>query len=163
MSKTPEEMAVEYADESPWHLIQDSWTIVRDAYLAGYKAAKDQLADADKVMCNTKMEEIKAVDTGELMPMTNLPTSAKWISVKDRLPELEQSSFAIRKESNCVLIASDGNVHVTHLCEKWYDRTQVVFEACDCGCRGHDMEQDEWELDKVTHWMPLPEPPKEEK
>lgn len=41
MSKTPEEMAEEYADESPWHLIRDSWTIARDAYLAGYKAGRE--------------------------------------------------------------------------------------------------------------------------
>jgi hypothetical protein len=87
----------------------------------------------------------------------------EWISVKDRLPEIEQSSFAMRKESACVLIVSNGDVHVAHLCEKWCDRTQLIFEACDCDCRGHDMEQDEWELDQVTDWMPLPEPPKEEK
>ena len=49
--------------------------------------AKGQLADADKVICNTTMEEIKAVDTGEITPITNLPTPAKWISVKERLPE----------------------------------------------------------------------------
>jgi hypothetical protein len=87
----------------------------------------------------------------------------QWISVEDSLPEVEQSSFAMRKESACVLIVSNGNVHVAHLCEKWCDRTQLIFEACDCDCRGHDMEQDEWELDQVTHWMPLPAAPKEEK
>ena len=86
----------------------------------------------------------------------------QWISVKDRLPQLEYG-FAMRRESECVLIASDGNVHVAHLCEKWCDRTQLIFEACDCDCRGHDMEQDEWELDQVTHWMELPKAPKEEK
>ena len=87
---------------------------------------------------------------------------SEWISVKDRLPEMEHG-FAMRQESECVLIVCNDNVHVAHLCEKWCDRTQVVFEACDCDCRGHDMEQDEWELDDVTHWMPLPEAPKEEK
>lgn len=86
----------------------------------------------------------------------------QWISVSDRLPELEYG-FAMRRESECVLIASDGNVHVAHLCEKWCDRTQLIFQACDCDCRGHDMEQDEWGLDQVTHWMELPAPPKEER
>lgn len=152
MSKTPEEMAEEYADSGLYRLkryvdgrikpVQGQHGLqhlaCRHGFLAGYKAAKDQVADVSNVM-------------------------PQWISVKDRLPEIEQSSFAMRKESACVLIVSNGNVHVAHLCEKWCDRTQLIFEACDCDCRGHDMEQDEWELDQVTHWMELPAPPKEEK
>ena len=86
---------------------------------------------------------------------------SEWISVKNRLPKMEHG-FAMRQESECVLIVCNNNVHAAHLCEKWCDRTQFIFEACDCDCRGHDMEQDEWELDQVTHWMPLPEAPKGE-
>lgn len=64
--KTPEEMAEEYAEDN------DECEFARDAFLAGYKAAKDQLADADKVM--------------------NSPNNSNsWISVKERLPEDSES------------------------------------------------------------------------
>lgn len=108
-----------------------------EGFLAGYQAAKDQLADFSKVMCNTTMEEIKAVDTGELMPITNLPTSAKWISVKEQMPAA----------NICVLIAQDKTIWVSGYCDTlktwgWYENGET--------CR-------------PTHWMPLPEAPKEEK
>lgn len=97
---------------------------------------KDQLADTDKVMCNTTMEEIKAVDTGELMPITNLPTSAKWISVKDRLPEDEREVL--------VVYCGEGiqDVHMS-----WYEGDEFGWAT----------------LGYVSHWMELPAPPREEK
>lgn len=58
----------------------------------------------------------------------------KWISVKDRLPNIAQPVLAYSGEELGIGFAylySDG---------KWYG---------DCG--------------DVTHWMPLPEPPKMEK
>jgi hypothetical protein len=59
MSKTPEELAEEYIN----HVLESQCDCsYRIAFFAGYQAAKDQLADADKVM-------------------------PQWISVKDRLPE----------------------------------------------------------------------------
>jgi hypothetical protein len=107
-------------------------------FLAGYQSAKHQFADTSKVI-------------------------PQWVSVKERLPDVKKSSCSIRRESACVLIVSYGNVYVAHLCEKWCDRMHFIFKACDCNCRGHDMECDEWTLEQVTHWQPLPEPPKEEK
>lgn len=98
---------------------------------------EDQLADASKVMCSTTMEEIKAVDTGELMPITNLPTSAQWISVKERLPE----------EGENVLVFDEGVFSVNGLSSythKWHPY-ENGFD-CEPSC-----------------WMPLPEAPKEER
>lgn len=84
--KTPEEMAEEYADLC----VSDAYYApLKAGFLAGYKAAKDQqfpgakpdkvlidepelVADVSKVMCSTTMEEVQAVDSGELMPITNL-------------------------------------------------------------------------------------------
>lgn len=147
--KTPEEMAEEWSnnrcpEQGPEFIV---WCMCKEDFLAGYKAG----------CVNTQMQ----LAVGE-KTIRDLLGKSQWISVKDRLPQLEYG-FAMRRESECVLIASDGNVHVAHLCEKWCDRTQLIFEACDCDCRGYDMEQDEWELDDVTHWQPLPEAPKEEK
>lgn len=162
--KTPEQMAEEYE--------RFNWCVngLKSAFLAGYQAAKDQLADFSKVMCNTTMEEIKAVDTGELMPITNLPTSAKWISVKDRLPE----------DWDCVLwlAGTDGRF------ECGWEKNECANSACKTGCgqgfgagavficefhrkdKHHeqhyliDDNNDIAFIDCFTHWMPLPAAPK---
>ena len=59
----------------------------------------------------------------------------KWISVKERLPRYGER----------VLVTNDGSVWEAYLSisHKWV-RQEFVWAA------------------KVTHWMPLPEPPKEE-
>lgn len=140
--KAPEEMAEEYTrywwpDYNDVKTCCQTHLATRQAFLAGYQAAKDQVADVSKVMCNTTMEEIKAVDTGEITPITNLPTSAKWISVKEQMPAA----------NICVLIAQDKTIWVSGYCDTlktwgWYENGET--------CR-------------PTHWMPLPEPPKEGK
>lgn len=67
-----------------------------------------------------------------------------WISVKDRLPEL----------GDVVLIAGNGYVHCgvygsKYYANKWYEVN-------------YDRYGDEEEIYyNVTHWQPLPEPPKE--
>ena len=67
-----------------------------------------------------------------------------WISVKDRLPE-------IRKE---VLLCD---------CKPYYESA-----SCDVGHTTDDSGELEWAtsygtvgIDCYTHWMPLPDPPKE--
>lgn len=85
----------------------------------------------------------------------------KWIKCSEMLPEIKKTSASMRRESTCVLIVSDDNVYVAHLCEQWGKRSHLIFEACDCNCRGHDMESDEWTLEQVTYWSPLPTPPED--
>ena len=115
------------------------------------------------------MAEINAVDTGKLMPITNLPTSAQWISVKDRLPEIikQNDHYA---DSNCVLIGvvkeSDQElpvkpyVTVAHLAQ--FRSEAPMWTACRCSISGYEVDPNEWRLNQVTHWMPLPEAPKGE-
>lgn len=59
-----------------------------------------------------------------------------WISVKDRLPEYMES----------ILAFGNGTIYVC-----WYDTCKWIYSDC-CGCSA----------DIITHWMPLPEPPKDE-
>lgn len=61
----------------------------------------------------------------------------KWISTKDRLPEKEGE----------VLAALFGRVYMC-----WYLAATKQFESPSGAV---------WSIDTVTHWMPLPEPPKE--
>lgn len=57
----------------------------------------------------------------------------KWISVKDRLPEYD---------TRVIACCTDGHVASMHAYGKWFYECGII-------------------TDNVTHWMPLPEPPKE--
>lgn len=88
----------------------ESYYWAKHAFLAGYQAAKDE---------------------------TNLPTSAKWISVKKRLPDRDQEVLCYEKPfiSTCLF---------------WKSRSFLM--------------EHQWELSNgrncnPTHWMSLPKPP----
>jgi hypothetical protein len=68
-----------------------------------------------------------------------MPTIGGWISVKDRLPE---------HGKRYLIYATSGNNKIGHI-------TMASFGGhfALSGIRAY------W---KVTHWMPLPEPPKED-
>ncbi len=70
---------------------------------------------------------------------------AEWISVKERLPEV----------GNMVLIFYDGQPVIAMFrksehCSGWFEG---YCHMCE--------DSETYYLDDVTHWMPLPEPPKE--
>lgn len=74
-----------------------------------------------------------------------------WISVKDRLPDVNDNYIVTACDEDCPY--GEGI---------WYDTVVVVAEYykgswtwCDNGL--------EYDLNGlITHWMPLPQPPKEE-
>jgi len=73
----------------------------------------------------------------------------QWISVKDRLPEIGQAV-------NCYGRAAYESG--SSVIPAWYIHKWNQWQSCEgdgCGGGGY--------LFDVTHWMPLPEPPKEEK
>ena len=123
-----------------------------------------RLIDADALL-----EEMVGITDGWLKPpkdwkwyedsVRNAPTVGGWISVKDRLPEQSPSLFSIFKDTDkwskamwvmdsetvLVIVAAKGESIVTtgKLQDgKWCTRISPVIEY------------------KVTHWMPLPKPPK---
>ena len=149
----------------------------------GYQAAKDQLADADKVITYDYVETasneakeliakfglidnedvlvkalvaaycrgVDAVDGYLRNSLSAYRASVKqqrWISVKDRLPEINEGfiGFAESKEvCNCYRYpdhSEDGR-------PIFYAQTKTGLLICG--------------LESISHWMPLPEPPKEEK
>lgn len=63
----------------------------------------------------------------------------KWISVKERLPEHSQAVM--------VYIADRGSVMLTH----FFGDFALARVGVESGFSDHG----------VTHWMPLPEPPKD--
>lgn len=72
--------------------------------------------------------------------LANGITIQKWISVKDRLPE---------EKVNCI-------VHFKHA----YCDNDGYWAIGTCFYDGNKFQM-YWSY-KVTHWMPIPEPPKEE-
>lgn len=71
---------------------------------------------------------------------TNVPT--KWISVEDRLPEPTQNVLVCK--------TFRGKPYVDIGC---------VIDAETCRCASDEYIIKPW-LHRLTHWMPLPEPPK---
>ena len=122
MSKTPEEMAEEYLRYE-----NESYYWAKHAFLAGYQAAKDQLADGGKVM-------------------------HQWISVKERLPEIPDNNYSNR----VLLFRADGFIVIARI-EKCVRFVRPLEQALIVETDNGDP------IEEFTHWMPLPEPPKEEK
>ena len=71
-----------------------------------------------------------------------------WISVKDRLPEEDSTKFIIFTEG------------VDVYCGRYYSRNSFNRESFFIveSQNGHIFNDS-----NVTHWMPLPDPPKDEK
>ena len=155
MSKTAEEMAEEYLDQDKVAcaaINRDAEDLVKDAFIAGYMAAQEQYCEAVKVLEKHKAAAEKAVSNiknagdwvtierlegNSLDPIINLPTPAKWISVKDRLPEYTPMVLAM---------CTDG------------------YELAYYGMYGQGWTNTlGTEHLNVTHWQALPAPPKEDK
>lgn len=70
----------------------------------------------------------------------------EWISVNDRLPEIDQ---------NVLLFTDSGIIEGCRIDSKYGEWNFISLLAHGCGCCSSDE-------DIVTYWMPLPEPPKKE-
>ena len=77
---------------------------------------------------------------------------SEWISVKNRLPDVALGGF-------CVCLISDGRSatiaeYYVKRIDGWTQDRKYAWRAPLSECS----ESQLWET--VTHWMPLPEPPK---
>ena len=98
-------------------------------------------------VCHRPSEDCEACKNEQLAEflIANGVTVNEWISVEEKLPD------------------TDGNVLV--ICNGEYKNIRFI-NAYDLAA--YDSDEDEWILDSypeavvtVTHWMPLPKPPKE--
>jgi len=163
MSKTPEQLAeicVERLYDAPHQLAGDPEYCIKrrmnSCYLAGYKAAQEHAhaaleeAEAEIDRLQTKLSDAGILTTEHLLGADNSSNNSNgWISVKERLPEIEEVRNDY-KRSKCVLwIDCDKDIMVGyHLTIG--DRTRVMTRFS------------EPRISNFTHWQKLPEPPKEE-
>lgn len=151
MTKTPEQMAEEFSKFEATYGVGSKLLSFRqglfEGFLGGYQAAKDQVADADKVMdtCEHILDMEKMVDVNSSKKLDG------WISVKNRLPE---EGVGWTMVYGCIL----SRWSVQPGC---YDRQRK--EWISRFINGYEDEEGYARLESVTHWHPLPEAPKEEK
>ncbi len=74
----------------------------------------------------------------------------KWISVKDRLPEIPENDYSNR----VLLLRADGFIVIARV-EKCVRFVRPLQEAVIVETDNGDP------IEEFTHWMPLPAPPKE--
>ena len=114
--------------------------------------------DADALMDYCNNQKDKTISANDI---ARFPTVGGWISVKDSLPEEHESIFhkllGTPKWSSAMWQQESDKVLV---CVSFPDGTSVVTTGC--------LHNSDWVTtvsralpQKVTHWMPLPEPPKE--
>lgn len=110
--------------------------------------------DSDALKEYIKKTDLTAVERGALLQaISNMPTLTppnEWVSVEERLPELPEKDWCSK-----MVISCDKNGHVAPMI---WERAQV---------RGKMIERWKYHWDRIydgagiTHWMPLPDPPKE--
>jgi hypothetical protein len=146
--KTPEELAVEYADRNSGGECSNDWNGLVDGFLAGYQAAKNIYGSKLQQM-RLERPAFKKNEIEVLIGQANsdgyargfkdgLVAQESWISVKDRLPE-DSDDLSI--------------MLVWRSIEHDYDTVRWRYQqGWDC------VIQDKA---TITHWMPLPKPPEE--
>lgn len=104
---------------------------------------------------------------------------SQWISVKERLPESQKEVLVSAKTKtfgyrDTMMAAHIGHHEATTEDYGWreyegnteYDEENDCFWIPECWWETNSIEDNEnWIIDEdyeVTHWMPLPEPPKED-
>lgn len=114
-----------------------------------YKMLKDKQAAYMQVAVNEAFGT--AARMIDQMKPADVQPAPKWISVKDRLPE------AVEEDVNSKIAFSDF-VLVYLVCDDGF--TYITNDKCRVNDKSW-LHEIPGEGCKVTHWMPLPEPPKD--
>jgi hypothetical protein len=81
---------------------------------------------------------------------------SKWINVKDKLPDKE-GRYLVYKQSSYGNFFNIANFSFNLEKVDEYD----FYKENRCGWYGYDSEWGHYKHDNITHWMPLPEEPKD--
>lgn len=86
-----------------------------------------------------------------------------WISVKDQLPHVPDQVEGSSYQYSCNVLVIDAHMRQwvanyyigpSHGTKEWWGVTNDNDNCCQC-------VNPDFEKVKITHWMPLPQPPKE--
>lgn len=114
---------------------------IRPAFVAGYEAAKNQLAGVSKVIQVQDNPSINTQSSDNNTQTNSSKISNSWISVKDRLPKIGDRILVTHRKGQ-----DYANLH--------------VMEASRFNDDEYCLPQDYSILaDYVDYWMPLPKPP----
>ena len=174
--KIPEQLAEEYAEFETQGVpdsIRKQLLMTKDkmAFLAGYKAAKDQLADADKAM-NSPEKQDSCEHILDMEKMVDVNSSSGWINVKDRLPEDWECCLWFASSHGEFDCGWENNECINLRCKTGCGQKFDVGAIFICEFHRKDKHHEQHYLiddannvaliDCFTHWMPLPEAPKGE-
>lgn len=102
-------------------------------------------------------EKIKSIPAADVAPVQ------KWISVKDRLPEPEQEVILCTREIETYGRHNEKKKIYRNIYMGYFDGYEwLTFYCHGCEYIFRMNEKFQNETIEVTHWMPSPEPPKEE-
>ena len=98
----------------------------------------------------TLVSDLRGMKAADVEPVQ------EWISAKDRLPEKKGAFLVYVKTKNkwCGYIKTTWFTPCYEGVEDHMQGKQVWYD--------YDSDQGDYEVRDVTHWMPLPEPPKGE-
>jgi hypothetical protein len=149
--KTPEEMAYEYGEK--FDGVEISKNDINIAWYTGYKAAQEH-AHAALEEAEAEMQELRDQLAGvsivmpdswdHILDATKMVDVNGWISVKDKSPEINQRVLLATNEKRSIV--TGHRLSPAGKNEPWFHTDLGLW----CG------------TETVTHWQPLPEPPKEE-
>lgn len=114
-----------------------------------------EAADSIEELLGVIQRQKEMINATAYLPLYQKPM--KWIPVSERLPELRMWKSGALASSNVLFRTEDKTIHIGYVMEG--------FHSDDNGC----FEIDRWfmlgghRIENVTHWMPLPEPPREDK
>lgn len=165
VTKTPEQLAQKYANENCGGECPDDEPGVIAAFLAGYKAAKDQLFEEtgfrlklfkDQDEARAAYEEALQEDEADKAYQLGLRDGApQWISVEDRLPSYDELNLLWHKDFKQQFVGRRRDSGVIDPLYYW-ECSQDFFEAWKTSTFPKACSQEE-----ITHWMPLPKSPEE--
>ena len=167
--KTPEQMAEEYAEFGTQGVpdsIRKQQIMAKDrmAFLAGYQAAKDQQADTNKVI-TADYVETAINDAKELIAKYELEGD------KDMLIKALVAAYCSGVDAVDGYLRNSLSAYRNSVKRlQWISvkKSEPSDETWVLGTNGRDIEcvfkhfTDCYSMTTITHWMPLPEAPKEE-
>lgn len=109
------------------------------------------IAENRHIVCDTKICEIADHLIANGVTLDNHVSSSKWIPVTERLPEDD--------------LVKDSKVKLIKVLVFYKNSMGVPVVRTQIRQKGYRYHRDEWgwvKFEPITHWMPLPEPPKED-